>query len=311
LLLEHPILFLSGKGGVGKTTVAALVALSAARAGSRTLLVSIDPAHNLRDVFDIRLPASGIRTLAPMLDVLEIDPESECRRYINGVKSNMRSLVRSDMVEEAERQLDLAALAPGATEAAMLERVMRVLLDERDCYDRVIFDTSPTGHTLRLLAMPEMMTIWVSSLVRRRRKHNLDRSRWLGQEESADDAIVQLLHRRHDRLAATRDLLEDPRLTAFAFVLLPEALPIAETRRGIEELKAVRLGVSALVINQLLPEYVTEPFFHRRLERQRRYLEEIDRKLAGYPQLRLPLLDQDVSSPEALDCLLEYFSQVR
>ena len=300
LRLDRPVTFLAGKGGVGKTTVAAATALGWSRRGQRTLLVSTDPAHNLGDLFGVRLHDSGVQAVAPNLDALEVDPDVETARYLAGVKDNMRRLVRSTMLEEAERQIDLAARAPGAAEAAMLERIVAVLLDERAGYDRVVFDTAPTGHTVRLLTLPELMGAWVDGLLKRRGERNRDRAGWVGGDEVPDDPVFELLHRRRHRLAEARRLLLDPAVTALAFVLIPEALPIAETRRGIDELDAHGLKVGALVVNRLLPEQLTEPFFVRRLQRERAYLTRIDTELAGLPQIRLPLLEGDVDSPAAL-----------
>jgi arsenite/tail-anchored protein-transporting ATPase len=186
----------------------------------------------------------------------------------------------------------------------MLERVVAVLLDERPLYDRIIFDTAPTGHTVRLLTLPELMGVWVDGLLKRRAERNRDQTRWLGAGELPEDPVFDLLHNRRHRLVEARRLLLDPEITGIVFVLIPEALPIAETRRGINDLAAHGIEVSALVVNRLMPEFVTEEFFHRRLARERAYLERIDRELAGLPQLRLPLLEGDVDSPEALEILV-------
>ncbi|PZN31556.1 MAG: arsenic-transporting ATPase [Proteobacteria bacterium] len=306
MLLEHPVLFLAGKGGVGKTTVAAATALANAKAGRRTLLVSTDPAHNLGDLFGVQFTGGAIQRVAPCLDALEIDPDIETERYLATVKDNMRRLIRSTMLEEAERQIDLAGRAPGAAEAAMLERIVAVLLDERAGYERVVFDTAPTGHTVRLLTLPELMGAWVDGLVKRREQRNRERSAWVGGDEAPEDPVFELLHRRRHRLAEARRLLLDAGVCAFVFVLIPEALPIAETRRGIDDLGAHGMNVAGLVVNRLLPETVSEPFFHRRLERERQYLARIDRELSGHPQIRLPLLEHDVDSLQALEILLAH-----
>lgn len=309
MLLDLPVLFLAGKGGVGKTTVAAAAAVTSARAGRRTLLVSTDPAHNIGDLFGVQLTARGVRRVAPGLDALEIDPDQETEHYLTGVKDNMRRLLRSTMVEEAERQIDLAGRAPGAAEAAMLERIVAILLEERAAYERVIFDTAPTGHTVRLLTLPELMSVWVDGLLKRRAERNRDRTRWLGAAEVPEDPVFDLLHRRRHRLVEARRLLLDAQTTTVAFVLIPEALPIAETRRGMDELTGHGIAVGGLVVNRLLPESVTEPFFYRRLERERAYLERIDSQFEGLRQIRLPLLDGDVDSPAALDTLVAHLQQ--
>ncbi|MCC5860651.1 MAG: ArsA family ATPase [Gammaproteobacteria bacterium] len=305
-MLDRPVLFFAGKGGVGKTTCAALTALAAARAGERTLLVSTDPAHNLGDLFG---PVAGgvAHEVSARLDVLEIDPVAETRRYLDEVKGNMRRLVSSTLLAEAERQVDLAGRAPGAEESALLERMVGVLLDERVRYRRVIFDTAPTGHTLRLLTMPSLMGAWVDGLLRRRAAHHDARSGWLGAPEVPEDPVFELLHRRRLRLEQTRSLLADRAVTGLVFVLVPEALPIAETRRGIDELADHGLAVAGLVVNRVMPTATSDPFYAERKRREREYLARIDAMFADLPRIDLPLLAGDVDSVAALEQLLPAF----
>jgi arsenite-transporting ATPase len=302
VLLSHPLLFLAGKGGVGKTTCAALAALAHAQQGLRTLLVSTDPAHNLRDLFGGSGPAP--RTFSAHLDVLEIDPDVETERYLEGVKDNIRRLVRSTMIEEACRQVDLAGRAPGAAESAMLERVIAVMLDEAAGYDRVVFDTAPTGHTLRLLTMPALMGAWVEGLLRRRTARHEERAGWLGGDEVPDDPVLELLRRRRARLEQARELLLAPAHTAIVFVLVPEALPIAETRRGIDELAAHRLATTGLIVNRIMPAHISDAFFQQRKQCETDQLARIDAEFVRLPRLRLPLLPGDVDSVQALQRLL-------
>jgi arsenite/tail-anchored protein-transporting ATPase len=161
------IVFIGGKGGVGKTTTAAALALTAVEEGNRVLLVSTDPAHSLGDLFDARI-GNRARELHPNLWALEIDPEEEVERYLEGVKATMRDFVRPAMYPEIERQIELTRQSPGATEAALMERMARIMGEGEGAYDQVIFDTAPTGHTLRLLSLPEIMTAWMDGLLRSR-----------------------------------------------------------------------------------------------------------------------------------------------
>ncbi|MCC5869180.1 MAG: ArsA family ATPase [Gammaproteobacteria bacterium] len=300
--MNHPVLFLAGKGGVGKTTCAALAALASARRGQATLLVSTDPAHNLGDLFGGR--GANTRNVETNLDVLEIDPDTETRRYLATVKDNMRRLVSSPMLAEAERQIDLAGRAPGAAESALLERVVAILLDERKAYERVVFDTAPTGHTLRLLTMPALMGVWIDGLLQRRAARHEERAGWLAAREVPADPVFELLQQRRSRLDRAREILLDSHNTGIVFVLVPEALPVAETRRGIDELAAHGLGTAGLVINRLLPEVIEDDFFRQRKACERQWLARIERMFAGLPQLRLPLLAGEVDSAAALGQLL-------
>lgn len=298
-----PLVFFSGKGGVGKTTLASAFALSTADAGQRTLLVSTDPAHNLGDAFRGQLNGHRPTALTPELDALEIDPEEETRRYIEQVKANIRGNVRSTLIDEAERHIEMAGRSPGAYEAAVFDRMVSIILDESQGYDRVVFDTAPTGHTLRLLTLPELMGAWVDALLHKRREHQHNRSLWMGEPEVPDDPIHDLLHERRRRIAAVRDRLLDPAHTAFLFVLIPESLPIAETQRAVSELREHGLRVDGLIVNQVLPEETGSAFLQRRRERQESYLERIDALFPDLPRTRVPLQAEDVLDREALRAL--------
>ncbi|BAU56939.1 arsenical pump-driving ATPase [Halorhodospira halochloris] len=314
--LNTPLLFFSGKGGVGKTTLAAAHALARANLGKRVLLISTDPAHNLGDTFDRELDGTA-RAVAPGVDALEIDPDAECRSYIARVKENIRATVRSSLLAEAERHIDLAAGSPGAYEAALFDRMVAIILDEAQLgeergYDQVVFDTAPTGHTIRLLNLPELMGAWIDGLLRQRHEHNRERSQWLGENEPPQDPLYELLHERRRRIAVVRDMLLDHEQSSFVFVLTPEHLPVRETQRAVAELAEHRLPVSALAINKVLPgvakgaakEPVGQPgpddFLGQRRAAQGRHLETIERLFADLPRSFIELQSTDVHSLEAL-----------
>lgn len=304
-MTSTPIVFFSGKGGVGKTTLAAAHSLAQADKGKRVLLVSTDPAHNLGDTFGCTLSGEP-RTVATDLDAVEVDPNVECQRYIARVKENIRATVRSTLIEEAERHIDMAAQSPGAYEAALFDRMVAIILDEaafgeEGGYDQVVFDTAPTGHTIRLLNLPELMGAWVDGLLRHRHAHNRERSQWLGSNEAPEDPLYELLHARRRRIATMRDQLLDPQRSSFVFVLTPEHLPIQETRRAVSELAEHGLQVSALAINKLLPQEAGESaFLAQRRASQEQHLASIERHLAALPRSYISLQGEDIQSLQAL-----------
>jgi arsenite-transporting ATPase len=299
-LLDYRVLFFGGKGGVGKTTLAAAHAVLSAEGGARTLLVSTDPAHSTGDILEHRLGPEPV-TVAPGLDAMEIDPGEETERYIQDVKDRVREVTTPRLLDEVERQIDVARVSPGAEEAALFDRFAELMDRAGRDYDRVIFDTAPTGHTLRLLSLPELMTVWIEGLVSRRKKVNALGRMWrnvagsaAGSEGRAEDPVVAVLERRLARFRRAREIVTDSTRTAFAFVLIPERLPIEETRKAVTVLDRHGIPVGGVLVNRVLPASADGEFVERRRARERPYLEEIDRLFPDHPVLRIPLLETDV-----------------
>jgi arsenite-transporting ATPase len=305
-LLDHRVLFFGGKGGVGKTTLAAAYAILSAERGDRTLLVSTDPAHSTGDILGRALGPAPVGVL-PGLDAMEIDPEEETERYIRDVKERVREVTSPRLLDEVERQIDVARVSPGAEEAALFDRFARLMDRAGRDYDRVIFDTAPTGHTLRLLSLPELMSVWIEGLVSRRRKMNTLGRMWrnvagaaAGSVGAEKDPVVEVLERRLARFRRAREIVTERGRTAFAFVLIPERLPIEETRKAVTVLDRHAIPVGAVVVNRVLPASADGRFMERRREREREYLDEIERLFQDHPSFRVPMLETDVHGIEAL-----------
>jgi arsenite/tail-anchored protein-transporting ATPase len=316
MLLNRSVFFFGGKGGVGKTTLAAAHAILSAEQGARTLLVSTDPAHSTADVLERPLTGEP-REVLPRLWAMEIDPEAEAERYIRDVKERVREVTSPRLLQEVEREIDVARVSPGAEEAALFDRFAELMRLAGGEFDRVIFDTAPTGHTLRLLSLPELMTAWIEGLVSRRRKVNTLGRMWRNVAGAAagsmrdDDPVLEILERRRDRFRRARVIVTDRRRTAFVFVLIPERLPILETRKAVAALDRYDIPVGAVIVNRVLPPGAEGAFLERRRERERGYLDEIQEAFGHHPLFHLPLFETDVHGIAALREVVAHLATAR
>jgi arsenite-transporting ATPase len=248
--------FFGGKGGVGKTTVSSAYALKCARAGVDTLVVSTDPAHSTSDVFDQQFAddpsaVEGVENL----DAMEIDPDEEVERHLMETKRAMGDQVSPAMVNEIDRQIEMAHQTPGAYEAALFDRFVNVMRDSE--YDRVVFDTSPTGGTLRLLSLPDLLEGWIDRLMHKRKQSvKLFERAAIGNNEPRrlleGDPIIARLQERKERFEFAGEVLRNR--AAFYLVVNPDELSLRETSRAVENLRDADLAVEGLAVNKLTPE---------------------------------------------------------
>ena len=305
-LLEKEIVFFGGKGGVGKTTLAATFALRAAGRGGRTLLVSTDAVHSTSDILETELGPEP-RPVATDFWAMQLDPEQETAQYIDGVKQRIAATTAPRILAEVERQIDIARVSPGSQEAALFERFTDIIECSTGEYRRIVFDTAPTGQTLRLLSLPELMSAWISGLIGRRKKLNVLSRMWrnvagaaAGTASAESDPVLSALEERQERFCRARRILTDAARTAFAFVVIAERLPVLETERAVAILTKYNIPVGAVIVNRVLPRGVQSEFMARRSVRESQYLKMIERTLGMYPTYHVPLSDGDIVGVAAL-----------
>ncbi|WP_099363355.1 ArsA family ATPase [Fredinandcohnia onubensis] len=302
---DRKIVFVGGKGGVGKSTSAAALAILHAQQGLKTLLVSTDPAHNVGDIFHKPLKNQAIEVY-PGMEAIEIDPEIESRKYIQTVKENIQGVVSSHMQDEVNRQIDAASSSPGAEEAALFDRIVSIILDEGRDYDTIIFDTAPTGHTIRLLTLPELMSVWIDGMLERRKKRNDTYTQLLNDGEPIEDPIYKVLQKRKERFSAVREIILNRDMTGFIFVLNPERLPIIETANALRLLERHNIGVNTLFINKFLAENIDGEFLKKRKSNEQEYISKIEKEFPTQQKVYIPLFETDINSVKLLEDFAEH-----
>lgn len=290
-LFDKKYVFFGGKGGTGKTTCAAAFSLKASGMGKKLLLVSTDPAHSLSDIFDKRIGPKGVQ-LAEKLFALEIDPEAESKKYMEGIKRQLSGVVSNVVVEALQKQIDAAYTSPGSEEAAIFDKFIEIMEQAEDSFDIVVFDTAPTGHTLRLLSLPKLLDLWMDSLIEKRKKAVKLLERASGTK--SDDPILRILQKRKDMFEKAWEVLSDRDKAAFVFVVTPERLPIFETERALKYLENSGITVAGIVVNGIIPSEADGTFMEKRRELQKKYLREIREKFGDKVLAEIELLDNDV-----------------
>jgi arsenite-transporting ATPase len=310
------VLFVGGKGGVGKTSVASALALERARNGGRVLLVSTDPAHNLGHIWEMALSNTAARVYtAPRgyVDAVEIDPHSTIERHFTAVSATMMKLLPERLHRSAQAHLELAKTAPGSHESAVLERIAELIDQGLDAYDLVVFDTAPSGHTLHLLSLPEKLTGWTESLLASRSRSDRFAAAARGivggedPEAAADSELRRTLIARRDRFALMKKTITEGTTTGFVVVTVAEKMPVSESLDIVAQLHGLGVDVAALVVNRRSPADAGA-FLAERRKREDVCLQTLREQLDTVPLTELPLLVRDMTGEDALEELAALLS---
>jgi len=270
-------LFFSGKGGAGKTTMAAATAVRMAESGKKTLIVSTDPASNLADVFEQPI-GHRFREILPKLFAMEIDPDVATEEYREHVIGPMRGVMPPNVMKVLEEQFRSAC----TVEIASFDRFTDFL--GKTEYDVVIFDTAPTGHTIRLLELP---VDWS--------RHIEESAKGSGQTCIGPVSSIQGSKEKYDRAVAA---MRDPKKTEFVLVCRPEATSVTETVRAHDELKALGMDNFRIVVNGVYPEDSGGPFAGLRGP-QREQIRALSDSLP-YPRYEVQLQAGEVKGVDSL-----------
>ncbi len=294
----------TGKGGVGKTSVAAATALKAARDGKKVLVMSTDPAHSLSDAFDAPIGPDP-KKMATGVWAQEMDHTSMIEENWAEIQSYVSTVFEWQGANSLAAE-ELAML-PGMDELFGLLMVRQH--NQEDLYDALILDAAPTGETLKLLSLPDHMSWYVEKIFPlQRRAAKLVRpfaSRAKSLPPLPEDSVFAAGQRFYEAIASVEEILTDRESASVRLVLNAEKMVIAEARRAYTYLNLYDYGVDAVVVNRLLPDTVSDPYFARWREAQSRHMKTIGESFAPIPILTSRLFDREMFGLEALGSLAE------
>ena len=311
-LAEHPTLkylFFGGKGGVGKTVFAGAVAIGLARQGRRTLLVSTNPVHSLSSLFGGDMLGKHVAVEGvPNLWAFEIDTRQSIELKKVEIRDKIRWFLKfADITTKADDFVESATMNPAFEESAMFENMIDVMFQNE--YDVYVFDTAPTANARRLLGMSKVYSLWVNKMLKSREEARTLREMLSFTKKKEADPLMDYLVSFRDRMERARVLLTDPALTAFYFVTLPEALPIAVVTRFIQWFKDFGIPVGGVLVNMVMdPASVgtdAAEFVRNRVAMQQEHMRTIWREFDDSVRAIVPLFETEVRGVPMLQRLCD------
>src|ERR671928_1546908 len=297
-------IFFGGKGGVGKTVMAGVTALHFARQGRRTILASTTPVHSLsgllgQDVFGRHTPVQGVENLW----AYEIDTKETIERSKQEIRDKIQWFLKfADISTKAEDFVESATMNPAFEESAMFENMIDLML--KDEYDAYVFDTAPTANARRLLGMSKVYSLWVNKMVKSREEARSLREMLSFSKKKEEDPLMDYLLSFRERMESARVLLTDPEKTAFFFVTLPEALPIAVITRFINWFHDFGIPVGGVIVNMRIDREVVgdkqAQFVLNRMAMQDEHMQTIWDKFDGQVRAIVPLFETEVRGVDML-----------
>jgi arsenite/tail-anchored protein-transporting ATPase len=296
------ILLFGGKGGVGKTTVSAATALLLVKARERVLIISSDPAPSLSDIFETHIGGT-IAEPVPGLQAIEIDAQQAVEKYKKRYGGVLVDILSTIVPVGPEILDDIPDdVAPGFDELFAIEEVLSYMGGD---YDFIVWDTAPTGHTLRLLSLPDTIQNYATGMlaIHQRVEGVLSTIRTLFEKETKKDTIIETISELRDTAYYTRQILTDPGRSEFVPVIIPEALALYQTGRLKQTLDELGIPLHRMVVNGIVPENSC-PFCMSRRSVQMKYLRDIRKQFESELDiLEIPLFPGEM---KGLDQLLQY-----
>ena len=302
------IVIFAGKGGLGKTTCsAALSHHMASKRNRKVLCFSTDPQASLSDIFDRDIFGKGTVPVIPNLDVVEIDADKRVADYQAEVKQKILTMYGlTELPPEIEEYIDSTSAEPAMYESATYDAMADLV--STSGHDLYVFDMPPFGHGVRMIAMAEILSKWVSKITEAREKAQEYEAvaATLKGSKVSDDEVLRELNDIQSKITRFTDLMVDQRRTSFFMVLIPERMAILDTERALTMFDALGLQMAGLVVNQVYPEELLHAkgeageFLRHRAEMQRKYLDEIKSKFGSKVVAVLPMYPKE---PRGMDMI--------
>ena len=285
----------AGKGGVGKTSMAAAAAMHLSGKGNKVLLISTDPAHSLSDSFETKI-GGEVKRLKRNLSAVEIDPKLAMKEYKDRF---MPQIEKAQMLKGLGLgdAFDMMGMTPGIDEIAAIDKFLHYM--QSSDYDAVIFDTAPTGHTLRFLSLPDVLDSWVGKMIMIRMKLEgvtsmVKRFLPFAQQDEKKDSGLDQLQAMKTRVEEAKKVLSDPKKTEYNIVMIPEEMSILESERSLEALRQYSIPVHGVIVNQIIPRNAHCPFCREKREQQLLRLKAIREKFGKLPIREVELRRQEM-----------------
>jgi arsenite/tail-anchored protein-transporting ATPase len=301
------ILLFSGKGGVGKTSLAAATGVQLARLGYRTLVMSVDPAHSLADAFDLESNLFHGKTgdphrISENLSIHEVNIQKEIKRHWSEISSYVISVLRTTGISDVEAE-ELAIL-PGMEELSAMMYVNQ--FRREDTYDCIVLDCAPTAESMRFVSMPTTLE-WYMKHIFPFQRTILKAVRPLANKvspvELPTDSYFANIQNLFGKLEGIDELLENPKTTSVRLVTNPEKMVLRETQRAYVYFSLHGLTVDGIIVNRVLPDTITDAWFQEWRASQAAILHEIEAYFAPVPVKRVPLFTHEVLGHERLQNL--------
>ena len=293
------IYIFTGKGGVGKSSVAAAHALRSAEEGKKTLLISTDMAHNLGDIFGRKLGKTE-ENILPNLDIYEINPEyvmqEDFKEFVDYIRKTLS--MAGDM--------DEMGMMPGMEELFSLLKISEIY--ETGTYDRMIVDCAPTGETLSMLKFPELLAWYMEKLFPIGKvgvRLLAPFSKKMFSVEMPNKKAMNDIEKVFLKLMELQELLKNRKITSVRIVTTPEKMVVEETKRNYMYMNLYNFNVDGLYINRILPQDIDNNFFDRWVEIQKEYIQCLKDSFAALPIYEIPWYDEELKGEENIKRIVD------